>query len=234
MSEAKENVDKRGSDSDIDEGFDSIGQECLPTQLQNSTEATQTQTDGSENFNSNIHSDDGYCEDTGVMDYLNAHLSLHNFSILSRGTREVSTQTAKDPLNLISEEMAHDIVFYLLGKNKFKPRNTICETMRRCVDKLLDKHEINFNGMIQRLQVTDETVCEALATVSNVMFEDNIVNWGRIVGLYAFSGRLAQYCVENDMEIFSIHIVQFLGQYVGEKFGEFIKENGGWVSIKLF
>lgn len=68
--------------------------------------------------------------------------------------------------------------------------------------------------------------------VVNEIFKDKQYNWGRIVSVYAFGGRLAQYAVENNICDSDIEFIgDFVGRFVADKLGWWIEVNGGWVSI---
>ena len=50
--------------------------------------------------------------------------------------------------------------------------------------------------MINRLNLESNTVYPSFVAVCKEIFKDGI-NWGRIVALFAFGGRLAVYCAEH-------------------------------------
>ena len=65
-------------------------------------------------------------------------------------------------------------------------------------------------------------------------FEDGIVNWGRIVTIFAFAGilikKLLGKCIAPDMDMCK-DISCFVAEFITENTGEWIRQNGGWVCV---
>lgn len=65
-------------------------------------------------------------------------------------------------------------------------------------------------------------------------FEDGIMNWGRIVTIFAFGGVLVKKllreqigpAVDTDEEI-----SYFVAEFIMNNAGEWIRQNGGWVCV---
>ena len=133
----------------------------------------------------------------------------------------------------IAAELAIDITRYMCGTGH-KPINVYASTMRRCVEEMLVKHEYLFNGMVNKLHITSDNVALTFHNVVNELFRDGSVNWGRVVSVYAFAGRLAKHLVmhkENDtVEV--IHTVSGIcGSIVAHELKDWIEKQGGWVCI---
>jgi len=129
----------------------------------------------------------------------------------------------------IARVLAVDIVNYACGNSKKMP-NRYARTLRRTVDELTQRHCILFNGMVNKLNLDEETGYRTFTNIINEMFSDKHYNWGRIVAVYAFAARLARYCVDENMNDYCPQIATYLGDYVAEHLAEWIAENGGWVS----
>jgi len=64
--------------------------------------------------------------------------------------------------------------------------------------------------------------------VADEVFRDG-VNWGRIVAIFAFGAKLAQYCMGNGLQQDVDEIVEWVGNYISS-LSEWICAHGGWVS----
>ena len=60
------------------------------------------------------------------------------------------------------------------------------------------------------------------------------ISWSRIATFFAFGARLAQFCVENQMNDLVRDVVTNMSQLAVEKLTPFLRENGGWVRFSLF
>ena len=59
------------------------------------------------------------------------------------------------------------------------------------------------------------------------------ISWSRIATFFAFGARLAQFCVENQMNDLVRDVVTNMSQLAVEKLTPFLRENGGWVRFSL-
>jgi len=148
-----------------------------------------------------------------------------------------SSQTTQSPDEVpeeifeIAKSLADDLVHYVANNNSsknLKSPSSYSRTMRRTVDELLEKHDILFKGMVAKLNVTGDNVQVTFVNVADEIFQDRQFNWGRIVAVYAFAGRLARHCVEKDLPDRIDQISEFLGSYVGNRLGVWIHQHGGW------
>lgn len=135
-----------------------------------------------------------------------------------------------DPIKRKAETLAEFIVLTLVGRKDGKTTDEVEQTMLRCVDRLMRNHEISFRGTMKRLQITRETGYITFVGVANEIFEGQkaVVNWGRVIALYAFGGQLASYCKAEGMEDFVQQIAVFTGRYAAEFITPFVVEAGGW------
>lgn len=155
-----------------------------------------------------------------------------------------STQTSgSSPLEEVrrtAESLAHDVVLNFVENIKKKPPNKYCKTLRRTVKELSDRHDLVFKGMVNRLKPDEKSAFPTFVTVADEIFDDGQINWGRIVAVYTFAARLAQYNMNTvssepvsdfKSERPSSHserIALFVGKYVASKLGQWIYDHGGW------
>ncbi|CAH1795762.1 unnamed protein product, partial [Owenia fusiformis] len=148
-------------------------------------------------------------------------------------SKSAGTQTNEEdiPPEEIQKEaglLAQDIVSYVAQRKETKAPDRHCQTLRRTVDQLSQKHDIVFKAMVKKLDISQENGYKTFVNVADEIFEDGQVNWGRVVTVYTFGARIAKHCTENDMTEFTPKISEFMGRYVAVRLGKWINENGGW------
>lgn len=123
--------------------------------------------------------------------------------------------------------------------NKKRGSNVLVQTMRRLVDTVVQREHIKFQNMIEQVSAHGYDVLSNTGTAMKIGDEILVdeVNWECIIAFYAFVfywfkevKRLSKkkYC-----DIWAISHVDALTRYVRERFGQWILENGGWVSHTL-
>lgn len=137
-----------------------------------------------------------------------------------------SAKKMKTTEEKVAQELAKDFVNYRLGKGT--RLNTKSAALLRKLSKEIEKkHEPLFKNMCDRLNLNERTASQTFVEVADEILGKEI-NWGRIVTLYTFAGRVAVYFEEHDIKI-SDEIANWLGNYVAGK-SEWIRKAGGWVS----
>ncbi|KAI5929547.1 bcl-2-related protein A1 [Manis javanica] len=78
------------------------------------------------------------------------------------------------------------------------------------------------------------SVASARTIFNQVMereFEDGVINWGRIVTIFAFEGilmkKLLQERISPDVDAYK-EISYFVAEFIMKNTGEWIRQNGGW------
>ncbi|XP_039073053.1 bcl-2-related protein A1 [Hyaena hyaena] len=61
-------------------------------------------------------------------------------------------------------------------------------------------------------------------------FEDGVINWGRIVTIFAFEGILIKKILQERVapDVDTVKISYFVAEFVMQHTGEWIRRNGGW------
>ncbi|XP_066095429.1 bcl-2-related protein A1 [Saccopteryx bilineata] len=61
-------------------------------------------------------------------------------------------------------------------------------------------------------------------------FEDGIINWGRIVTIFAFEGILLKKLLKEQIasDVDTYKISYFVAEFITKNTGEWIRQNGGW------
>lgn len=134
-----------------------------------------------------------------------------------------------------TKELAQDIVLMRIGKET--PASSIslsARTLRRIASEVETTHGDLFVNMLRSLDCQADNCSEVYAQIVESMFADNVINWGRIAVLFAFSGHLALFCKQNGLQEASELVPLWLTSFVNRRLLKWIQNNGGWVSVRQF
>lgn len=106
------------------------------------------------------------------------------------------------------------------------------EALRDSVNEFELRYARAFSDLSSQLHITPDTVYQSFESVMDEVFRDG-VNWGRIVGLFAFGGALCVECVEKEMSLLVARIVEWMTIYLDNHIQPWIQEQGGWVGEML-
>uniref|UniRef100_H0WZ23 Bcl-2-related protein A1 n=2 Tax=Otolemur garnettii TaxID=30611 RepID=H0WZ23_OTOGA len=99
----------------------------------------------------------------------------------------------------------------------FSVQEEVEKSLKPCLD--------NFNV------VSIDTARTIFNQVMEKEFEDGIINWGRIVTIFAFGGillkKLLQQRIALDVDTYK-EISYFVAEFIMNYTGEWIRQNGGW------
>lgn len=103
-----------------------------------------------------------------------------------------------------------------------------CKAMRQTVKEVSDRYEVALRSKVDTF--TNRRDCDMFQNfvkVADELFEDGVINWGKVIFLYAFASRLTAYLKKKNPEN-KDKIGLYVGKYVGSKLGRWILDNGGW------
>lgn len=107
-----------------------------------------------------------------------------------------------------------------------KINKDVARAIRDMGDRL--SNDASLNRMISQVHVSKDTAFDTFLQVAKSIFEDGIVNWGRVVTLFYFGYKLA---VQVIFEIPLIKmIIKWVCKYIKDQLAEWIFNQGGWVS----
>ena len=133
-----------------------------------------------------------------------------------------------------SYALAKDVVNYICKHENAQPApNKTAIIMRSLVDDALQNRLDMMRDLVQKLDIQTREQLNLLNNIAAEMFNDEVVNWGRVVTLHAFCGYLARWCEERHITDCGDDIGAILGSIVVNKLGLWIVANGGWVSFLL-
>ena len=120
-----------------------------------------------------------------------------------------------------------------LLNNGFKNRDLyikITSLMRKSGIELENDHIEVFNNLPANLQLNPYNARAIYESIIKQVLENDEVNWGRLVALFAFSGKLAEWFLEQQQVGIVENIVIWLADTISDNQG-YIDQNGGWVSF---
>ena len=120
-----------------------------------------------------------------------------------------------------------------LLNNGFKNRDLyikITSLMRKSGIELENDHIEVFNNLPANLKLSPYNARAIYESIIKKVLENDEVNWGRLVALFAFSGKLAEWFLEQQEVGIVENIVVWLADTISEN-QEYIDQNGGWVSF---
>ncbi|KAJ7365868.1 hypothetical protein OS493_002590 [Desmophyllum pertusum] len=121
--------------------------------------------------------------------------------------------------------LANDFISYRLGNSPI-PVSPTAATLRKLADQIEEQYPLLLNHLCHKLNITPATVYQTFFEIASEVFADGI-NWGRIVALFAFGGKLAVYCDQHHMKELVALVTDWVGRYVGG-LCEWIENHGGW------
>ncbi|KAB1257294.1 Bcl-2-related protein A1 [Camelus dromedarius] len=98
----------------------------------------------------------------------------------------------------------------------FSVQNEVEKNLKPCLD--------NFDV------VSIDTARTIFNQVMEKEFEDGIINWGRIVTIFAFEGILIKKLLRERIapDVDTYKISYFVAEFITKNTGEWIRQNGGW------
>ncbi|KAG7275997.1 hypothetical protein CRUP_028554 [Coryphaenoides rupestris] len=87
--------------------------------------------------------------------------------------------------------------------------------LRQSVEEFELRYTLAFNDLSSQLPVTAATAYGSFKSVMDEVFRDGI-NWGRIVGLFAFGGTLCVECVDKEMSHMVPRVAEWMTTYLDD------------------
>lgn len=107
--------------------------------------------------------------------------------------------------------------------------DAVKEALRDTANEFELRYTRAFSDLHNQLHITPATAYQSFENVMDEVFRDG-VNWGRIVGLFAFGGALCVECVEKEMSPLVGRIIEWMTVYLDNHIQPWIQSQGGWVS----
>ncbi|CAL8339686.1 unnamed protein product [Lota lota] len=119
------------------------------------------------------------------------------------------------------------------GNGQLAPSRTAhgTEAVRAALLESVDEFELRytlaFSDLSSQLPITPATAYSSFESVMDEVFRD-VINWGRIVGLFAFGGALCVECVEKEMSHMVPRVAEWMTRYLDNHIDPWIQSHGGW------
>ncbi|XP_060914682.1 bcl-2-like protein 1 [Labrus mixtus] len=105
--------------------------------------------------------------------------------------------------------------------------DAVKEALRDSANEFELRYASAFSDLHNQLHITPATTHQSFENVMDEVFRDG-VNWGRIVGLFAFGGALCVECVEKEMSPLVGRIIEWMTVYLDNRIQPWIESQGGW------
>ncbi|XP_053331119.1 induced myeloid leukemia cell differentiation protein Mcl-1 [Spea bombifrons] len=102
------------------------------------------------------------------------------------------------------------------------------DTLRRVGGDIIDKHQIAFQGMLTRISINSSQDVRKLSHVPNLVFNDGITNWGRIVTVISFGAFVAKHLKSMHLEDSIITLAESFTEFLMTSKREWIVQHKGW------
>ena len=104
------------------------------------------------------------------------------------------------------------------------------KTLRKISVELERTHSLFFDNVCTNLKLEPDNAEKIFQTLSEEVLEYESLNWGRVVSLFTFGGKLAEWFWEKQEAEKLEEVEDWLTESLSSK-EEWIERNGGWVSL---
>ncbi|XP_029908230.1 bcl-2-like protein 1 [Myripristis murdjan] len=167
-----------------------------------------------------------------VVFFINYKLSQRNYPTCQLGLEEASERTEGDDADAVisNGSLANSRTGAGQPGTPSPPYGGI-EVVKAALQESADEFELRytqaFSSLSSQLHITPATAYHSFESVMDEVFR-NGVNWGRVVGLFAFGGALCVECVERDMNQLVPRIADWMTTYLDNHIEPWIQREGGW------
>ncbi|KAL7858861.1 hypothetical protein AOLI_G00189630 [Acnodon oligacanthus] len=102
-------------------------------------------------------------------------------------------------------------------------------TLSRAMEEILHHHSAAYSGMVQRLclEQQDDSM-KFVRCVAEILFDDGVVNWGRIASLVAFGAVVCERLKEAGREQCVENVIQHISTYLSTDQRQWLINNKAW------
>ncbi|KAM3878387.1 bcl-2-like protein 1 [Diretmus argenteus] len=162
-----------------------------------------------------------------VVSFISYKLSQRNYPNCQLGLEDAKERTEGDKANatITNGLLANDRLGTLSS-----PYGDI-EAVKAALQDSADEFELRytraFSDLSSQLHITPATAYHSFESVMDEVFRDGI-NWGRVVGLFAFGGALCVECAQKNMNHLVSRIADWMTTYLDNHIEPWIQSQGGW------
>ncbi|XP_046856942.1 bcl-2-related protein A1-like isoform X2 [Xenia sp. Carnegie-2017] len=118
-------------------------------------------------------------------------------------------------------------IFSIVGRDANRNPSQVAKRVKELVLQILLKHEI-FDSLCANANFSSTTMQSDFMAVSENIFNDGHINWGRIISLLAFGVKVSQYFRARRIENIDDVVVELTTHFLVKELGPWIRVNGGW------
>lgn len=143
----------------------------------------------------------------------------------------------------MSAEIVKNYVHYRLSKSGYarnpdgsdSPPGAVQRSLRVMGDEFQAAYSNAFEDMTGVINVHGQDLKDVFYTILDSTFEDGVVNWGRIVGLFVFSSMVAVKSMACNRTDVVENVMEWTTDYLQQdKLSHFINAHGGWDGFVQF
>lgn len=109
------------------------------------------------------------------------------------------------------------------------PNGRLREILERMLDDQMVQND-GFRELLLQLHLDERNCCETLCNVFVEMLSDGVLNWGRIVTIFCFSGCAAKHLADQGCASdLTGRIAETCANFVSLEVSSWIENQGGWV-----
>lgn len=123
------------------------------------------------------------------------------------------------------------VIYFFAGRNTENNPSPVAKRVRELTNDIIEKHDV-YNTLCVNLGFTPENLQECFNDVAANIFEDGLINWGRLVALLGFSVKVTEYFRSKGFgNTYDNVVVELTTRFIVTHTGPWIESRGGWVSI---
>lgn len=129
-----------------------------------------------------------------------------------------------------TQELIGNVYRIRMGLSRTGPsKHRVQSTLWRVLDDIIAKHQIAYNGMVQKLNLKQQPDdMSFVSIVAKSMFSDGTTNWGRVASLVAFGAVLCQHLAEIQREHCVDAVVRQISSFLTTDQHTWFINNKGW------
>ena len=142
--------------------------------------------------------------------------------------RDTYTIVSLEQKRQFIRNLAEDYIFYKVYGRKKSSHLKAANIMRKVGNELEEKHGLFFDNLCRNLELENDNAETIFRKVSHEALGEGI-NWGRLVSVFVFGGRLAKWFQGRRCQQGVIDVIDWLTDCTIQH-NQWIESNGGWVS----
>ena len=124
------------------------------------------------------------------------------------------------------------VIHFFAGRNiEHNHPSPVAKKVRELTHDIVEKHDV-YNTLCVNLGFTPENLQEYFNAVAANIFEDGLINWGRLIALLGFSVKVTEYFrCKGFGHTYDNVVVELTTHFIVNHTGPWIQSRSGWVSI---